>query len=170
METPFTNLPTSRSPLIALRWGLRSETTTEKPYKWAIFCGPVILGPVVEENRDLGEYQCAAARLGANFSDDNGGMLVGYLPCQYIALAECGCGPSEMLTFGLPAPTGPCLPDGDCPFLCEDAGPSHARDLCRNFPNNISWWEGRNVFNSSLFYEGIMAPEYEFDIYIKGAR
>jgi hypothetical protein len=26
-------------------------------YKWAIFCGPVITGPVVEENRDLGEYQ-----------------------------------------------------------------------------------------------------------------
>jgi hypothetical protein len=137
-------------------------------YKWAVYCGPVILGPVVEENRDLGEYQCGAVRLGANYSDDDGGLLTFFTPCQYIALAECGCGPSDMYTFGLPAPTGPCLPEDGCPILCEDAGPQYARNLCRSFPGNISWWEGRNALNMTWFQEGSMAPEYEFEIYIKG--
>jgi hypothetical protein len=137
-------------------------------YKWVIYCGPVTLGPVIEENRDLGEYQCGAARLGANYSDDDGGLLSATVPCQYVALAECGCGPSDMYTFGLPDPTGPCLPGDGCPFLCEDAGPQYARNLCRSFPGNISWWEGQNVFNTSWFFEDILAPEYEFEIYIKG--
>jgi hypothetical protein len=137
-------------------------------YKWAIFCGPVIVGPSVEENRDLGEYQCGAVRLGANYSDDHGGLLVGEFPCQFIALAECGCGPSDMFTFGLPEPTGPCLPEDGCPFLCEDVGVAYARNLCHAFPGNISWWEGQNAFNSSMFYENLMAPDYEFEIYIKG--
>jgi hypothetical protein len=137
-------------------------------YKWAIFCGPVILGPVVNENKDLGEYQCGAARLGANFSDDSGGLMVGFYPCQYIALGECGCGPSDMYTFGLPAPTGPCLPNGGCPLLCEDAGTMYARNLCHSFPGNISWWEGKNAFNTSWFIEGQMAPDYVYEIYIRG--
>lgn len=137
-------------------------------YKWAIVCGPVIVGPKVEENRDLGEYQCLAARLGANYSDDDSGLLVGELPCQFIALVECGCGPSDMYTFGLPAPTGPCLPDGDCPFLCEDVGVVYARNLCRAFPGNISWWEGQNAFNFTMFQENLMAPDYELEIYIRG--
>jgi hypothetical protein len=137
-------------------------------YKWAIFCGPVILGPVIEENRDLGEYQCGAVRLGANYSDDSDGLLAFLIPCQYIALRECGCGPSDMFTFGLPDPTGTCLPESGCPFLCEDAGPQYARELCRSFPGNISWWEGNNAFNSSMFPLDQMASEYEFEIYIKG--
>lgn len=145
---------------------IRPENGQE--YKWAIYCGPVILGPVVEENKDLGEYVCAAFREGANFSDDNGGLLAPGLPCQYIALAECGCGPSDMYTFGLPNPPGPCLPEGDCPYLCEDAGITYARNLCRAFPGNISWWQGQNVFNSSGFLVDTLAPEYEFEIYIKG--
>jgi hypothetical protein len=106
--------------------------------------------------------------LGASYSDDNGGSFAYNTPCQFIALAECGCGPSDMYTFGLPDPVGPCLPEGGCPFMCEDAGPAYARNLCRSFPGNISWWEGRNAFNSSLFYQDGMAPEYEFEIYIKG--
>jgi hypothetical protein len=138
-------------------------------YKWAIFCGPVITGPVVEENRDLGEYQCGAFRVGANYSDDDGGGLqTGVPPCQFIALAECGCGPSGMHTFGLPDPTGPCRAEGDCPYLCEDAGPQYARNLCRSFPGNITWWEGQNASNSSEFYENGMAPDYTLEIYIKG--
>jgi hypothetical protein len=136
-------------------------------YKWAIFCGPVVVGPVVEENRDLGEYQCGAARQGANFSDVNGGLLSALPSCQYAALAECGCGPSDMFTFGLPAPAGPCLPDGGCPILCEDAGPAYARNLCRSFPGNITWWEGQNAINISFFYEELYATEYELDIYIQ---
>jgi hypothetical protein len=137
-------------------------------YRWAIFCGPVTVGPVPEENRDLGEYQCAATRLGANYSDDRGGLLSVTYPCQFIALAECGCGPPDMNTFGLPAPTGPCLPNGTCPFLCEDAGGTYASNLCRAFPGNVSWWEGRNAFNTSLFDENIMAQDYELEIYIRG--
>jgi hypothetical protein len=136
-------------------------------YKWAIYCGPVIAGPVVEENRDLGEYQCAATRLGANYSDDDGGILASQVPCQFIALVECGCGPSDMYTFGWPAPTGPCLPDGDCPFLCEDAGRTYASNVCRAFQGNISWWEGQNALNTSLFAENLMSPKYELEIFIK---
>jgi hypothetical protein len=137
-------------------------------YKWAILCGPMVSGFRVEQNRDKGEYQCAAVRLGANYSDDDGGLMGATLPCQYIALAECGCCPPEMSTFGLPAPTGRCLPDGGgCPILCEDAGPAYAANLCRAFPGNISWWEGRNAFESTMFYENSIAPEYRFDIYIK---
>jgi hypothetical protein len=134
-------------------------------YKWAISCGPVILGPVVEENRDVGEYQCTALRVGANFSDDDGGLSAPAFPCQYLALAECGCGPSDMYTFGLPDPTGPCLPEGGCPLLCEGAPPDY--NLCRSFPGNISYWEGRNVFASSLFMTDILAPKYKLEIYIK---
>jgi hypothetical protein len=137
-------------------------------YKWAIFCGPVIAGPNVEENRDLGEYQCGAFRIGANFSDENGGVQAASFPCQYLALAECGCGPADMYTFGLAAPTGPCLPESGCPILCEEAGPQYARNLCRSFPGSISYWEGQNAFNSTLFYENIMGDEYELEIYITG--
>jgi hypothetical protein len=136
-------------------------------YQWAIFCGPVIAGPKVEENRDLGEYQCGAFRIGANYSDDDGGEQAASFPCQYVALAECGCGPADTYTFGLPDPTGPCQPD-NCPILCEDSGPQHARNLCRSFPGNISYWEGQNAFNISFFGENVMGSEYELDIYIKG--
>jgi hypothetical protein len=87
---------------------------------------------------------------------------------QSFALDECGCGPSDMHTIELPEPTGPCLPGGGCPFLCEDAGLTYARNLCRAFPGNMSWWEGRNVFNVSLFGENVMSPKYEFEIYIEG--
>jgi hypothetical protein len=137
-------------------------------YKWAIVCGPQISGFNVEQNRAEGEYQCAAIRKGANYSDDNGGLVGVSLPCQYIALAECGCGPSDMYTFGLPDPSGPCLPEGDCPILCEDAGTQYARNLCNSFPGNISWWEGQNAFNESMFYEDSMAPKYRLEIYVKG--
>jgi hypothetical protein len=137
-------------------------------YKWAIYCGPVIIGPIVRQNRDLGEYQCQAARSGASFSLENGGSVALGIPCQFIALAECGCGPSDMYTFGLPDPTGPCLPGGGCPFLCEDAGTAYAQNLCRSFPGNISWWEGQNAFNRSQFNELTSAPKNELDIYIKG--
>jgi hypothetical protein len=99
----------------------------------------------------VGEYQRGASRLGANY------------PCQYLALAECGCGPPDMYTFGLPDPTGPCDPHiGTCPLLCEDAGPQYA------FPATFSYWEGRNGFNSPLFYEGLKTCTYQLDIYIKG--
>jgi hypothetical protein len=137
-------------------------------YKWAIMCGPMISGFNVEQNRDEGEYQCAAMRSGANYSDDDGGLLSVTGPCQFIALAECGCGPSDMYTFGWPDPTGPCLPGGDCPFLCEDAGVKYASNVCRNFPGNISWWEGKNAFNGSWIGTNSLAPEYELEIYIKG--
>jgi hypothetical protein len=150
-----------------LHVGTSVRPDNDETYKWAILCGPMVSGFRVEQNRGKGEYQCAAVRLGANYSDDDGGLMGATLPCQYIALAECGCGPADMYTFGLPAPTGPCLPDGGCPILCEDAGPKYATNLCRAFPRNISWWEGQNAFKSTMFYENSIAPEYRFDIYIK---
>jgi hypothetical protein len=137
-------------------------------YKWAILCGPIVEGAKPQENRDYGEYQCLSLREGAGFSDEDGGLVGSTLPCQYIALAECGCGPSNVYTFGLPEPNGACQPDGGCPFLCEDVGIRYAQNLCRSFPGDISWWEGQNVFNSTWFIENTMAPEYEWEIYIKG--
>jgi hypothetical protein len=53
------------------------------------------------------------------------------------------------------------------PILFEDAGKEHAQIVCHSFPGGIAWWEGQNVFNSSFFGEDVMAPEYEFEIYIK---
>jgi hypothetical protein len=166
---PMYNLADYAIALDCLEVGTAIRPENRQPYQWAIFCGPVILGPVPDENRGLGEYQCGAARLGANFSDDNGGLMTNISPCQFYALAECGCGPSDMDTVGLPEPSGPCRPGGGCPLLCEnDAGPPYARNVCHSFPGNISWWEGRNAFNKSLFTEGELAAEYEFEIYIKG--
>jgi hypothetical protein len=87
--------------------------------------------------------------------------------CSRLRWASAGCGPSDMHTVRLTEPSGPCLPGDGCPFLCEDAGLAYARNLCRSLPVNISWWEGRNVFNASLFGENVMAPKYEFEIYIE---
>ena len=84
-------------------------------------------------------------RLGANFSGDEGGSWSMPLPCQYIVLAECGCGPSDMYTFGLPNPTGPCVPEGGCPLMCEDAGPQYARNLCRTFPETSRGGRARTL-------------------------
>jgi predicted patatin/cPLA2 family phospholipase len=72
-----------------------------------------------------------------------------------------------MQTLGLPVPNARFQP-GQCPFLCEDVGVRYTRNLCRSFPDDIAWWEGKNVFNSSWFAEVTMAPDYEFDFYIKG--
>lgn len=66
-----------------------------------------------------------------------------------------------MFTCGLPDPTGRCLPDGDCPFVCEDAGPKYACNRCRSFSGGMSWWEGQNAFNR--------APVYEFEIHVRGS-
>jgi hypothetical protein len=137
-------------------------------YKWAIFCGPVVEGAKPEQNRDYGEYQCAAARQGARVAEEDGGFLSLSLPCQYIALAECGCGPLDVYPWGLPGPNGTCQPESDCPLLCEDVGIKYAQSLCRAFPDNISWWEGKNIFNSSLFLENVSGSDYNLEIYIKG--
>lgn len=166
--TDMYNLTDYAYAIDCLEVGTAVRPENGQTYKWVIYSGPVILGPVVEENRDLGEYQCAAGRLGANYTDGHGGLGAFTYPCKFIALAECGCGPPDMYTFGLPDPTGPCVPGGGCPFLGEDAGPQHARNLCRSFPGNISWWLGKNAFNSSQFVENIMGPDYELEIYIKG--
>jgi hypothetical protein len=138
-------------------------------YKWAIFCGPVVEGAKPELNQDFGQYICAALRLGAGFSDEEGGLFAPGAPCVYIALAECSCGPPDMHTFGLPQPNATCQP-GECPYLCEDVGVQYTRNLCHSFPDDIAWWEGQNVFNSSTFFENTLAPNYFFDIYIKGVE
>jgi hypothetical protein len=149
-----------------LKVGTAVRPENEQLYKWAIFCGPAYKGFTDDDTRyhGDGEYHCGAVRLGANFSDDRGG-LVATFPCPFLARAECGCGPSGSNLSASPAPNGPCLPEGGCPFLCS-AG--YARKLCRSFPGNISWWEGQNSFHRSWFLEDRMAREYDFDIYIKG--
>jgi hypothetical protein len=58
--------------------------------------------------------------------------------CQVCSLLPPGAAAgSDMYTFGLPDPTGPCLPDGGCSFTCEDADRKCARNLCRSFPAGI---------------------------------
>jgi hypothetical protein len=152
-----------------LNVGTRVRPENGETYKWAIFCGPVVEGARPELNHDFGQYQCAAMRLGAGFSDAEGGLQAPGAPCVFYALAECGCGPSDMGTFGLPKPNGTCQP-GECPFLCEDVGVQYARNLCRAVPGpgDISWWEGQNAFNSSNFCKNCLASDFDFEIYIKG--
>jgi hypothetical protein len=150
-------------------------------YQWAIFCGKAfptgdvfgdddtVYGNVFGDDDTVypaeGEFKCGAARFGANFSDDRGGLVAATFPCEFIAQAECRCGPSASNLSASPAPNGPCLPGRGCPFHCS-AGYTH--NLCRSFPGNISWWEGQNSFNRSWFLEDRMAREHDFDIYIKG--
>lgn len=92
-----------------LQVGTSIRSDNQQEYKWAIFCGPMISGPVPEENRDLGEYQCGALRLGANFSDDDQGIQAALFPCQYLALAECGCG-RTCTRSGCPHPRDRAIP------------------------------------------------------------
>jgi hypothetical protein len=112
-------------------------------------------GGIPEENRGVGEYQCGASRLGAYFFYDHGSLEAANYPCQHFALAECGCGPPDMYTFGLPNPTGPCDPHiGTCCFV-KTPDPSTPATCAGRFPATFSYWEGRNGFNSPLFYEGL---------------
>jgi hypothetical protein len=128
-------------------------------YKWAIICGPVVEGAKPELNMDYGQHMCGAMRLGAGYTEEDGGLFASGAPCVYYALATCGCGPPDMTTFGLPEPNGTCQP-GKCPFLCEDVGIQYARNLCFAFPGNISWWEGQ--------FGGTPNQDYEYELYIKG--
>jgi hypothetical protein len=150
-----------------LQAGTSIRKSNGQRYKWAIFCGPVVQGARPDLNQGVGEYQCAAARLGAGYADDNDGIRTEFLSCQYVALAECGCGPADMNTFQLPPPAEACPDNGTCPFRCEDSGSGETLKLCSSYPGNLTWWEGRNVFKQSLFLEGLAAPNYALSIYIR---
>ena len=63
-----------------------------------------------------------------------------WIPCQYIRLAECGCGPPDVYDFGLGKPNKTCQTEDDCRFLCEDV-PDKVKDLCYAF--DFERWEGK---------------------------
>jgi hypothetical protein len=139
-------------------------------YKWAIVCGPLAPGDGRNNHTldyEYGAYRCTAFRSGAGLTDESGGIHAPGELCRSIALAECGCGPPGMNTFGWQAPTEPCTSEGRCRFKCEDSGRAQARNLCRAFPGDIAWWEGKNAFNKPLFEENVFDGKYELDIYEK---
>jgi hypothetical protein len=138
-------------------------------YKWAIACGPLAPGDGRNNHTQdyvEGAYHCTAFRSGAGLTDESGGIHAPGELCRSIALVECGCGPPGMNTFGRPAPTETCTSEGRCRFKCEDSGRAQARNLCRAFPGDIAWWEGKNAFNNTTFFEeNVFDGKYELDIY-----
>ena len=136
-----------------------TKTTEEYgEYNWAIACGPIESGGVVEENRAIGEYVCVALR-------DGPGIIRHYsanVPCQFFQMVECGCAPSDVYPFGNEPPNAdagwtPCETTEDCPILCSDAGVDNARTACHGFANlegvesGIDYWEGQNWANFDFF-------------------
>jgi len=118
-------------------------------YKWAIMCGPCSFGCVENENRAKGEYDCFAARQfaeGANRTTTRATVSYRY-PCHYVQLAECGCAPEDVYTFGLDPPAKACQTEEDCPYLCNDAPGDAVKDLCNAF--DIEWWLGSNSLGST---------------------
>lgn len=101
-------------------------------------------------------------------TDEDGGVVAHGTPCQWLALAECGCGPSDTNTFGLPASTGPCTSEGGCPLTCKDSGGEQAQNLCHSFPDGIELWEDQNGLSMNMFRKNILGKEYELNIYVKG--
>jgi hypothetical protein len=153
-----------------LQVGTSVRSSNGQTYKWAIFCGPVQEGGQPNMNQDAGDYQCVAVRDGAGYSDDAEGILTDLLSCPTLALAECGCGPAGMNASGLAEPNGTCPVNGTCRFQCDDSGSQSggAQALCTQFPGNLSWWDGANAFNHTLFVPSLAAPNYQLDIYIQG--
>lgn len=134
----------------------------ELTYKWAIICGPMVSGKTTDTNYGPGQYACGAFRSGAGLTHDDS-LVAALLPALWIQLGECGCGPADMATFGLPDPTGPCVTEDDCIFLAHDAPGDVAKNLCHSFDKfsneegfqGIDWWEepinflGADIFASS---------------------
>ena len=136
-------------------------------YDWAILCGPVEESDYGEmSNSAPGEYTCIAFRKGKNIFSEDVGVISLSIPCQYVQLLECGCGPLDVHPWDLTPPTHPCSP-GDCRFLCSDAGEEYASQLCHAF-GGIDWFEGYNKMNYSLFLADDN-PEI-FDIYLQEQR
>ena len=122
-------------------------------YKWAIVCGFNVRGGNHLQNYGPGEYICIALRSGNGITK----TVSIPVPCQLIQYGECGCGPEDMHTLGLPPPIAPCRTTQDCRYLCGDAGEEQAKKLCEVFPG-IEWWEGENPLYQFAFVE----PEEEF--------
>jgi len=138
-------------------------------YEWAILCGPVSAGEQPELNFDQGEYSCVAFREGAGYSYTDGGVGGTFIPCHFIQLGECGCGPADVFPFGLPPPNKTCASAADCRFLCNDAGPRLANTICDAF-DGIEWWEGQNFMEADLFAGNTIEAGRgagELDIYLR---
>ena len=125
----------------------------ERVYKWAIGCGYIVHGGSEWANLAPGEYACIAVRSGEGITK----TISQYVPCQFIQLGECGCGPEDMHTYGFPLPNETCRTKEDCPYLCGDAGEEEAKTLCEAFPG-IEWWEGENPLYQDLFTD----PDEEY--------
>jgi hypothetical protein len=92
---------------------MSTGTRTDEEYgtwDWAVICGKhlVEFEGGVEQNRGVGEIDCQAVRYGENLSYQNGGLVSGILPCQFLSLLTCQCAPDDVFTFGLAEPLCPC--------------------------------------------------------------
>jgi hypothetical protein len=152
--------------------GTSIRQSNGQTYKWAILCGPMegtsSSSSSAQSNVSTQDYRCLAARQGAGYSDESDGILTDTLPCHYIALAECGCGPAGMDTLGLPEPAATCPANGTCPFRCDESGSEGASALCTAFPGNVSWWDGENVLDQAQFVQGLAGTGHDLNIYIQG--
>ena len=124
------------------------DDNVERIYKWAIGCGYIVHGGYEWANLATGEYACIAVRSGEGITK----TVSQPVPCQLIQYGECGCGPEDMHTFGLPLPDKPCKIKQDCTYLCGDAGEDEAKTLCEAFPG-IEWWETENPLYQDFFYD-----------------
>ena len=128
---------------------------------WVVYCVKIIHGGHEESNFAPGEYYCQALRQG----DPVQNLTLSHtVPCQYIQLGECGCGPADMHPFGLDPPTKPCETAKDCKFLCSDAPMADPQDLCNAF--GIGWWEGDNFLGVDTFMDPWQLSQPEFEIII----
>jgi len=135
----------------------RKEDDPPGPRNVGITCGYHTLPffGAVEENRDLGQLDCMFFRQddAKELTSVDDGLLSATLPCVYLQLVFCGCGPRDMFTFGLPAPKFPCRPGKgketcpltglmdepevaqkpcNCPIICEDV-PGRQDEVCDSF-------------------------------------
>jgi len=133
-----------------LNTGYARDSENGKVFKWAIWCGRCSFGCVEEENLAKGkEYACQAFRQYEGRVDPTKATKSYLIPCQFVQLAECGCAPEDVYTFGLDPPKKACRTKEDCPYLCSDAPGEAVKDLCNAF--DIEWWLGDNFLNTTFF-------------------
>ena len=155
----------------------------------------------VEENRDIGQLDCTYIRKGQGYTNNGGpnppedaGIVSGTLPCVFLQLLFCGCGPRDMFTFGLPAPKFPCRPGQGlttcpatglmeepevaqkpckCPIICEDV-PGRQDEVCDSFDPIAKAVLGEEADGFDLWAQFFTGPNnlglgepdvYEFNIF-----
>lgn len=147
--------------IVCVDYGRSNAAVDGDMYDWVVYCVKIIQGGDEESNYGVGEYYCQAMRQGDAVQNLT---LSHRVPCQYIQLGECGCGPLDMNFFGLDPPDKPCTTLDDCRFLCADAPDADPQDLCNAF--GIAWWEGDNFIGVNIFFDMFERSHPEFDITI----